>query len=118
MPNRQVGFIDKKERGAALTSDKKWLVKDLLGINNTSLDLLNAFIFLHNKGFIKSKERVSTGARIYVEIQITDTGIDIVEGVERGRDGKQDFETTFNIKVDDGSDVDGLVKDNLSALFD
>lgn len=118
MPHRQVGFITKKEGGLALTSDKVWLTKDLLGINPAAVDILNAITFLRDKEFIQSNERVAASARIYMGAQLTDKGIDIIEGIERGREGKRDFDLTFNIKVEDNMDVDSFIKENLKMLSD
>lgn len=117
MPYRQLGFIDKKEKGVGLTSDKKWFTKDLLGINPSSSDIYNAFLFLRSKGYIQSTERVTAGAIIYVGTRLTGDGIDVVEGIERGREGKHEFELAFNIKVE-GGNVDSLIKEHLGALLD
>jgi hypothetical protein len=51
MPYRQIGFVTKKEGGVGVTSDKKWLTKDLLSINPGSNDIFNAFLFLMKKNF-------------------------------------------------------------------
>lgn len=116
MQNRQLGFISKKDGGVSLTSDKKWLTDNLLAINPKSADILNAFMFLRDKGYIASKERASGEARVYVGVQILGTGIDIVEGIERGDDGKHEFNVAFNIAVKSGVDVERLISDNLSML--
>lgn len=116
MPRHQVGFIDRKDKGVGLTSDKRWLSKDLQDINPTGTDVLNAFMFLLNKDFIESRGRVTPEARIYVGIQLTANGIDIVEGVERGREGRREFEATFNIRVEDDISVDNLMRENLKNL--
>lgn len=118
MPHRQLGFLDKKDRGLGLTSDKKWLTKDLQGINPSAEDIFNAFAFLHNKKFIQARERVTPSARVYVQIQLTGEGVDIIEGVEGGAEGQRDFEAAFNIKVGSASGVDDLIKDNLKLLSD
>lgn len=113
MRNRQLAFIAKKDGGLTLTSDKKWLTSNLQSINPSAVDALNAFTYLIDKGYIRSQERVSAGARVYVEIQLTSVGIDIIEGVERGHAGKQDFYTAFNVKVEASQGVDELVKDSV-----
>ena len=119
MRQRQLGFLERKDGGGlALTSDKKWLTKDLLDINPTVADLLNAFMFLRDKRYIQSEERATSAARIYVGIQLTGLGIDIIEGVERDRDGKKAFTETFNIVVDDNVNIERLVKDHLGALME
>lgn len=118
MSHRQVGFLVKKEGGLTLTSDKVWLTKDLLGINPSASDILNALIFLRSKELIESTERAAATARIYMGVQLTDKGIDIIEGIEHGHDGKRTFDFTFNIKVDESMDVEGLIKDSLRTLSD
>lgn len=117
MRYRQLVFMEKKDGGVALTSDKKWLTKDLLDINSNPSDIFNAFIFLLEKGFIRPRERAATGARIYIGIQLTSDGVDIVEGVEQGDEGKRAFHLTFNIMVDGSSDIESLVDENLSTLL-
>lgn len=118
MAHRQVGVIAKKEGGLTLTSDKTWLTKDLLGINPSATDMLNAMTFLRDKKLIQATERVAANARIYMGVQLTDKGIDIIEGIEHGHDGKQNFDMTFNIKVSESSDVEALIKENLTMLSD
>ncbi|MDB5162454.1 MAG: hypothetical protein JWO54_231 [Candidatus Saccharibacteria bacterium] len=118
MKYRQLGFIDRKNGGLYVTSDKKWLTNNLLDINSVSTDVLNAFTFLIDKGFIHTKERATAEAKIYVGIQLTSTGIDIVEGIEGGPEGKQDFMNTFNIQVDGSANIESVISDNLSILVE
>lgn len=117
MSGRQLGFFDKENGGVSLTSDKKWLTKDLLDINSSSTDIFNAYTFLLDKGFIRSQERTAKAKKIYVGIYVTDTGIDIVEGIERGHDGHEEFTKMFNISVGSGANVESLIKDNLHTLL-
>ena len=118
MKYRQLGFIDRKNGGLYVTSDKKWLTNNLLDINPVSTDVLNAFTFLIDKDFIQTRERATAEAKIYVGIQLTSTGIDVVEGIEGGTDGKREFASTFNIKVADSADIESVISDNLSSLLE
>ena len=118
MKYRQLGFIDRKNGGLYVTSDKKWLTNNLLDINPVSTDVLNAFTFLIDKDFIQTRERATAEAKIYVGIQLTSTGIDVVEGIEGGSEGKQTFTSTFNIQVDSSATIESVIKDNLSALLE
>lgn len=118
MKYRQLGFIDRKSGGLYLTSDKKWLTNNLLDINSVSTDVLNAFTFLIDKGFIQTRERATAEAKIYVGIQLTSTGIDVVEGIEGGPEGKQEFTSTFNIQVDGNANIESVISDNLRILLD
>lgn len=117
MQYRQLGFIDKADGKVGLTSDKKWLTRDLLDISSQSSDVFNGFTFLVDKGFIRTQERNTSGARIYVGIHLTAAGIDVVEGVEHGSDGKNMFTTTFNIPVGDSMNVESLIQENVGALL-
>lgn len=117
MRYRQLGFIERKNGVLFLTSDKKWLTNNLLDINPASIDILNAFLFLIDKGLIQSKERATAEARVYVGIQLTHKGIDIVEGIESGADGRESFNANFNIKVADGTSIEQLIDDNLGHLL-
>ena len=118
MKYRQLGFVDRKSGSLYLTSDKKWLTNNLLDINPVSTDIFNAFTFLIDKGFIQTLERTTGEAKIYVGIQLSSIGIDIVEGIEGGPDGKQVFASSFNIPVDGGADIESVIKDNLSILLE
>lgn len=118
MQYRQLGFINRKSSGLFLTSDKKWLTNNLLDINPVATDILNAFIFLLDKGFIQSQERATTEARVYVGIQLTDKGIDIIESIEGSPESKQNFIETFNIQIGSNTDIESVISDNLSILLE
>lgn len=118
MRYRQLVFIDRPTGGIAMSTDKKWLTKDLLDITPSTTDILNAFIFLCDKDFIESTERASVGRNIYVGIQMTSQGIDIIEGVEGGESGREAFSQMFNISTDGDGSIKGLIDANLSALID
>lgn len=117
MAYRQVGFMEKKDGGVALSTDKKAMTKDLFDINSSPSDIFNAFAYLLNKEYVETKERTNAGTRIYVGLLVTDTAIDLIEGIEGGDEGRRIFETAFNIKVDGRSTVDSLIRDKLSALI-
>lgn len=118
MRYRQLVFIDKPAGGIVMSTDKKWLTKDLLDISSSTTDILNAFVFLCDKDFVESTERSSLGRSIYVGIQMTSNGIDIIEGVEGGGEGQKLFSQTFNIETDRDTSVEGLISANLSTLSD
>jgi hypothetical protein len=117
MPQRQLAFISKKGTGVAFTSDKKAFAKDLLDLNPNSTDFYNAFIFLVDKGFIVTQERANAHARVFVGAQVTDKGVDVIEGIEGSAEGRKYFEMSFNIKTDSHSTIDRLVKSQLSAIL-
>ena len=117
MQYRQVGFLDKPNGGVSITSDKKGFTNDLISLNPQPADIFNAFTFLLDKKFIKSEQRVAKGTTIFLGVEVTSKGIDVIESVEGGFDGARVFSETFNIKADNGTSVDTLVKNNLSKLL-
>lgn len=118
MQYRQLGFIDKKDGKMGLTSDKRWLTGNLLDINPSTSDIFNAFGFLRDKGFVRFNERTTAGAIIYVGMQITAAGIDVVEGIESDDEGRQAFAATFNIRTGNATDVESLISENLGHLLE
>ena len=114
---RQVGFIEKPDGSMGLTSDKKWLTNDLQDINPKSVDIFNAFTFLFDKNYIQARPLSNKGTRIYIGIQPTSDGIDIIESVELGEAGHKAFFHAFNTKVSSGATVDSLIKEKLGNLM-
>ena len=118
MQYRQLAFVDKPNGKMGMTTDKKWLTKDLLEITRSSSDALNAFMYLRAKRYIDSTERASVGKRIYVGIQLTGNGIDIVESLEHSSGGRQAFSAAFNMDVQSGASIDDLIKQHLGSILD
>lgn len=116
MRHRQVGFLTKKDGGVSLTSDKKWLTANLLDINPGSTDVFNAFSYLLEKGYLRSNERASAEARVHVGIALTAQGIDVVETIEQGTEGRQLFQQAFNIDVSNRTTVEAVIGDHLKAI--
>lgn len=117
MPRRQLGFIDKPDGDILFAGDKQWLTKDMRAINPSSIDILNAYTFLVEKKIIESSERIAKDKRIYVGVHVTAEGVDLVEGIEQGKDGQSNFMRMFNIAMKSNVDVERLIKDNLKGLF-
>lgn len=99
-----------------LTDDEK-IIEGLLEINDSTLDLLAALHYLYDKFFINLKHVETSGSEIFHNIKVTAAGIDIIEGVERGEVEKNEFNVTFNIKVENNVSVDSLLKANLGSIF-
>lgn len=116
MLKRQLVFVDKQSRGVSLTSDKVWLAKDMLEINPSGADVYNAFQFLVDQGYIKSKTKAVQGAKIYAEIELTSNGFNIIEDIETGDEGARNFHDKFSLMVNGGTKVDLLVDEQLSSL--
>lgn len=117
MQYRQLAFISKKGAGVAFTSDKKPFAKDLLDLNPNATDFFNAFLFLVDKKFIVTEERANAHARVFVGAQVTDKGIDVIEGIEGSDRNREFFEDNFNISVSKGTTIDSLVRAQLKAIL-
>lgn len=88
----------------------------LLKISENPNDIYNAHRYLVNKSFIQSSEQSDAGSGEYIGCLLTDHGVDIIEGIERGDEEKAHFNFIFNIKVENNMNVESLIKANLSAL--
>lgn len=118
MPNRQLGFINKKEGLVGITSDKQWFTKDLQILNPNAADTYNAFRYLLDRKLIQSTDRATGAAKVYVGVHVTHKGIDLIEGVENGPQGQELFAESFAMHVPADGGVEALMKDALSALLD
>lgn len=111
-------FSNPDERSPKMErSSTNELLENLLKISNRDNDIYNALLYLNGSGFIEMKEsKDNVGIHLY-NFQLSNHGIDIIEGIERGNDEKQIFNVTFNIKVADNVNVDSLVKAEVGSLL-
>jgi hypothetical protein len=116
MLKRQIVFVDKQSRGVSLTSDKVWLAKDLLEINSNGSDIYNAFQFLLNQQFVTAQHRAVPNAKIYADIELTATGFNVIEDIERDDEGARVFRQKFNLEVEGGTNIDKVIDKQLSSL--
>jgi len=99
-------------------SDQTTLAKDLLAVcKDSAADLYNALSYLVNKHFITSKVSRSTGGDSMFNFTVSAAGVDIIEGIERGQDERNNFYVTFNIKLADEINVESLVKNELGSIL-
>jgi len=93
------------------------LKKAVMKISNASLsDAFNAFSYLKEKGFIDSKWSPDSGGDNIFNLRVSAYGIDIVEGIERGPEERNQFNLTFNFKLADNIKVESLIKNELQSL--
>lgn len=114
----QLSFDNVSGGGVKVHSDNKQLKENLNKINPSDSDIYTAFLFLQDKYFILANTPTKTPQVVdfYIGVRLTDRGVDVIEGIERGQEEKQAFNVTFNIKVDNNMNVESLVKANLSML--
>lgn len=83
----------------------------------SSADAYNALRYLEEKSFLSFKESSDTGGDLFHGFRVTAYGVDIIEGIERGTEEKNNFHVTFNIKLADNVSIDSLIKAELGGLL-
>lgn len=93
--------------------------KALSFISNSDLDIFNSLKYLIEKGYISTGKESKTldGNETIFDIKLTASGIDIIEGIERGNDEKKIFNLTFNINVENNMNIEGLIKAELGSIL-
>ena len=81
--------------------------------SESHIDAYNAINYLYEKGFIECKIKSDTGGDDYIMLKVSSSGIDIIEGIERGKDEKKEFNIIFNIKIAENMNIDSLIKTQL-----
>lgn len=93
-----------------LESDN-WLKKILHEISDNDALLYNSFNYLLNKGLIANKNAKGImGGLLLLGLHITDSGIDIVEGVEQGPAEQKIVKSLFNFNFNTSVTLDSLLK--------
>lgn len=103
-------------RGALQLENGALDIIDFLKFGSVA-DIFNALQYLFEKKFIsftEYKTPMSIGLHMF---KVTADGIDIIEGIERGSEEKQNFNLIFNIKLADNVTIDSLIKTDLKGLI-
>jgi|GEM_PF-1118974 len=92
--------------------------RTLLQIANQSLsDVYNSLRYLAEKKFISFKEGNDNMTYNFFNLRVMADGVDIIEGIERGNQEKNEFHIVFNIKIADNLSVDSLIKTEIGSLL-
>lgn len=102
--------------GKELASNSQ-LAKAILGICENSNDAYFALCYLGEKGFMNWTNNQASFIELFFNLRVTASGVDIIEGVERGKDERNQFNLTFNIKLADNINIDSLIKNQLDSLI-
>lgn len=88
-----------------------WLKNILREISDDDAMLYNSFNYLLSKGLIANKNTKGImGGLLILGLHITDTGIDIIEGVEQGPAEQKVVKSLFNFSFTNKVTIDSLVK--------
>ena len=120
---RQHGYCD----GGIISIDRKMdnpeaLEKSTLGAklikNGRSVaDVYNALRYLQEKDFVSLSENNDNQTFNIFDLRVSAGGIDIIEGIVRGPEERQQFYITFNIKLTDSINIETLIKNEIGSLF-
>ena len=107
---KQIKIIDKDNS----------VIQNLLKISNNGNEIYNALVYLRDKKFIE----VIAGNYLLEEYQehfqkfrVSALGIDMIEGIERGKEEKSKFNIIFNIKLAENMNVESLLKTEVGSLI-
>jgi len=93
-----------------LTTDS-WLKTILHSVNKDDAMLYNGFNYLIDKGLIyQGNTSVHLGAISLRGIHITHSGIDIIEGIEQGDEGRKTVKSLFSFNFNNNVTIDSLLK--------
>ena len=104
------------DHGIYLSNKEKH--KSELATKYKDIDLFNALKYLQQKEFVRFAGNGQTNmGESFIVLEVTDLGIDIVEGVEK-EIGKDKFQIVFNfelnlqslLKIENNFDIDSLIK--------
>lgn len=89
----------------------KWLKEILHSITENDALLFNAMNYLLSKGLIANKNSKGImGGLLLLGLHLTDTGVDIIEGVEQGNEGQKIIKSLFNFNFKANISLDSLLK--------
>lgn len=110
-PETKIEGIEMQDRKISILKEEKF-------DPYSDVDLFNAVTYLNELGLISYEEMkdVSGGSHIN-ELKITARGIDLVEGIERGKQEKREFNITFNFNIKNDVTVESLLKAEFGSIF-
>ena len=79
-------------------------------------DLYNALKYLHDCGLLTFSESKSNVDDSYHNFELTASGVDLIEGIERGEVERNQFNVTFNFNINNNITVESLLKMELGSL--
>jgi len=110
-------FSDKNEKSPKVIHKDNEIVQNLLKIARDDNNVYNALKYLEDKGFIEMSKSSDNVSDNLLNFSVSSVGIDIIEGIERGKEEKREFNIIFNIKVADNINIESLIKAELGSLI-
>ncbi len=92
--------------------------KNLLKLTDTANNLFNALRYLRDLDFIEMKYSPDRTNDHFSLFRVKSGGVDAIEAILRGKEEKEEFYTTFNIKLPDKTDIESLLEKQLGSLYE
>jgi len=113
----QMRHFRNSEKSPVLESKEHEISKNLIKIAGNDNNVYNALIYLHEKGFIGMSKVRTNVSDSFLNFSVSSGGVDIIEGIEREAEERNNFYITFNIKLADNIKIENLIKAELGSLF-
>lgn len=110
-------FSNPNEHSPKMERGNNEVIENLLKISNNDNDIYNALKYLQGGGFIEMSDSKDNVGDHFLNFNVTNYGIDIIEGIERGDEEKRVFNINFNIKVADTVNIESLLKAEVGSLI-
>ena len=108
---------DRKEVGPALERRNESVMNIDELKEYSDGDLLNAIKYLCDYRLITFNISKTNVGDIFLNFEVTAHGVDLIEGIERGDVERNQFNVTFNFKINNEITVESLLKAELGSLI-
>ena len=115
---REAINFELESRWTMHTSDSKLraIINEICG--DSPLLAKNTFKYLKDKKLINFEFNGVFGEAVDIyQIEITEKGVDIIEGVEGASNAKNNYQLTFNVDLGPKITVESLIKNELGSIF-
>ena len=106
----QMRHFKSSEKSPVLESKESKISENLIKIAGNDNNIYNALMYLYEKGFIDMSKDQNNVSDSLLNFSFTSRVIDIIEGVEREAEERNNFYITFNIKLADDIKIESLIK--------
>lgn len=79
-------------------------------------DLYNSLVYLYDSNLLFYTDSRENTRSNFLNFKLTASGIDLIEGIERGKEEQKQFNVTFNFNVHNNVTVESLLKANFGSL--
>ena len=110
-------FSDKNDKSPKITHKKNEIVQNLINISGNDNNVYNALAYLQSEGLIEMSKSSDNVSDNFLNFSVSSMGVNIIEGIEKRAEERDNFYITFNIKLADNVNIDSLIKTELGSLI-